>query len=160
MEEIENDKMIYWFVFFAIIIAVAILCHKYVFDFAKEKEDKKQDAVVEKEEFDLDEYIGVWQFYADEDLPLQEVLINYLDGSTITFDYYINGVAYFESQTATLIDNSASFEIFDRDNLGSAKGKLIFKNDKVFVNISSTEIEGVNSGTYEFSIRDEESLLK
>ena len=94
MEEIENDKMIYWFIFFAIIIVAAILGHKYVFDFAKEKENKRQEIVDKKEEFDIDEYMGVWQFYAGEDLPLQEVLINYIDGSTITFDYYVNGVAY------------------------------------------------------------------
>lgn len=158
MEEIENDKMIYWFIFFAVLIFIAVVGHKYVFNYANEKKKEKEE-VVNKDEVNIDDYIGVWQFYADDELPLQEVLINVIDGATITFDYYINDVAYFESQTASLIDNVATFEISDREELGTAKGKITFKNDKVFLTIIKTDIEGVNSGTYEFSEQGDESLL-
>lgn len=157
MDELENDKMIYWFVFFAVLIFLAILGHKYVFSYAEDKQ-KEKDEIIE-DEINIDKYIGVWQFFGDDELPLYELLINVVDGSTITFDYYVNEVAYFESQTAELLGDTANFQIVDRDNLGSAKGKLIFKDNCVWVVITSNDIEGINSGTFQFATRSDENLL-
>ena len=158
MEELENDKMIYWVIFFIIIIILAVVGHYYVFSYAKEKE-KLREEVAEEVSVDLDKYIGVWQIFGDEELPLQELLINVIDGSTITFDYYVNGVAYFESQTASLEDDTATFSITDRDELGIVSGKMTFRHNKVYFVIVDSDIEDVVAGTYQFMDINEESLL-
>jgi hypothetical protein len=159
MEDLENDKIIYWFIFFGVLIFLAVIGHRYVFDYVAQKEKvNEKEHVYEK--YDINDYIGVWQFFGDDDLPLQELLINVVDGSTITFDYYVNGVAYFESQTASLIDDTAEFDINNYEEFGSVKGKITFRDDKIFLVILSTDIDGVNLGTYQFNIKSEDSLLK
>ena len=158
MEDLENDKMIYWFIFFGVLIFLAVIGHRYVFDYVAQKEKvNEKEHVYEK--YDINDYIGVWQFFGDDDLPLQELLINVVDGSTITFDYYVNGVAYFESQTAILIDDTAEFDIRECDGLGFAKGNFTFRDNKIFLVVTSTDIENVNFGTYQFRVRSEDSLL-
>ncbi len=158
MEELENDKMIYWVIFFIIIIVLAVVGHHYVFNYAEEKE-KLREEVKEEVGIDLDKYIGVWQLFGDDEVPLQELLINVIDGSTITFDYYVNGIAYFESQTASLEDDTATFSITDRDELGTVTGKMTFRHNKVYFVVSDSDIEDIVAGTYHFSDMNEESLL-
>ncbi len=157
MDELENDKMIYWVVFFVILIILAVVGHYYVFSYADTKEKEREEVV--EEVIDLDKYIGVWQLFGDDELPLQEVLVNVIDGSTITFDYYVKDVAYFESQTASLEDDTATFSMSDKDNNGSISGKMTFRHNKVYFVISSSDIDGVIAGTYQFTDMGEESLL-
>ena len=158
MEELENDKMIYWILFFGGIIILAVVGHYYVFSYADSKE-KQREEEKEVEAVELDNYIGVWQFFGDSDLPLQEVLINVVDGSTITFDYYVKDEAYFESQTASLEDDTATFSMSDRDESGIVSGKMTFRHNKVYFVILSSDIDGVVAGTYVFSDVSDESLL-
>ena len=158
MEELENDKMIYWILFFVGIIILAVVGHYYVFSYADSKE-KQREEEKEVETVDLDNYIGVWQFFGDSDLPLQEVLVNVVDGSTITFDYYVKDEAYFESQTASLEDDTATFSMSDRDDSGIVSGKMTFRHNKVYFVILSSDIDGVVAGTYVFSDVSDESLL-
>ncbi len=157
MDELENDKMIYWVVFFVILIILAVVGHYYVFSYADTKEKEREEVV--EEVIDLDKYIGVWQLFGDDELPLQEVLVNVIDGSTITFDYYVKDVAYFESQTASLEDDTATFSMSDKDNNGFVSGKITFRHNKVYFVISSSDIDGVIAGTYQFTDMGEESLL-
>lgn len=157
MEEIENDKMIYWVIFFAFLIVVAVLGHHFVFKEAMEKSKEKDKKIVE-EQINLNDYIGVWHFWLDGNKPLQEISINVIDGSTVTFDYYVDEVIAIESETASLIDEIASFNI--KNDFGYIKGKIIFRSDKLFLTITSTDVEGLNSGNYEFLEKSNESYLK
>ena len=159
MEDLENDKMIYWFIFFGVLIFLAVIGHRYVFNYVENKEKEEEKQIFYDENYDINDYLGVWQFFGNDDLPLQELLINVVDGSTVTFDYFVNDVAYFESQTASLVDDTAEFNISERDNLGFVKGKFTFRDNKIFLVIISSDIDGVNAGTYQFKVKSEDSLL-
>jgi len=158
LEELENDKIIYWILFFIILVVIAVFGHYYVFSYAEEKKKENEQAIINNQ-VDIDDYMGVWQLFGDDELPLQELSINILDGSTITFDYFINEVAYFDSQTASLDKDTANFEINDRENSGMAKGKIIFQNNKIYLVVTLTNIVDINPGTYVFVDRSQESLL-
>lgn len=161
MEEFENeyDKGIYWVIFFIGLLVIGLIGHYFVFSYSNDKKEDKK-VIEEKKEEDIDAYKGVWQLFEDEDdlYPVQELCINYIDGSIITFDYLLKDGYKFESQTADLIDNSASFEINDEVE-GNISGKIIFKNNKVFLAIISSDVEDITTGTIEFSLRVDESLL-
>jgi len=162
MEELEkiSDKGIYWGIFFSILIVVGVLGHNFVFNFVNEKKTDK-NVIVEEEQFDLDSYLGVWQLYGnDEDNPEQELCINIVDGNVITFDYFVKDVAYFDSQTAEFDYNMANFEMEDREGKVFVSGKIIFKNNKVFLGISSSSLEDITTGTVEFREKGKDSILK
>ena len=161
MEEFENeyDKGIYWVIFFIGLLIIGLIGHYFVFSYSNEKKEDNK-VIEEKKEENIDSYKGVWQLFEDEDdlYPVQELCINYIDGATITFDYLLKDGYKFESQTADLISNSASFEIYDRIE-GKISGKIIFKNNKVFLAITSSDIEDITPGTIEFNLRVDDSLL-
>lgn len=161
MEEFENefDKGIYWIIFFVILIVIAVIGYNFVFKYGT-KETKKKSETVVNEIFDVDQYKGVWQLFGDADLPEQELCINIIDGSTITFDYYIKDLVYFDSQTASLEDEKANFIITDRQGTINIEGSIIFKNDKIFFAITSTSFEQIPLGTFQFLDKSDESLLK
>lgn len=160
MEELENeyDKGIYWAIFFIGLIIIALLGYKFVFSYNKDEDVSDKDVTLE-DNLDIDDYKGIWQLFGDDEIPEQELCVNIIDGSTITFDYFVRDVAYFESQTASLDENTATFTMKDRNEEITVVGKLIFKNDKVFLAVTSSSLEDIATGTIEFSSRGEESLL-
>ena len=159
MEELENeyDKGIYWIIFFVIIIIVAILGYKFVFNYEK-NDDSAEEATEEK--ININDYRGVWALKGEEDLPNEELIIDMIDGSTITFSYFVKDTAYFESQTAEIIDDEATFNATDRDEKITIIGKLIFNEDKISVVISNSNVEDISLGMIEFNEKVENSLLK
>lgn len=152
MEFLDNDddKGIYWVVFFVILLIIAIVGYKFVFSYHKPKDGKKADEEL-VEGFTIDDYKGTWMLYGDEDKVVQELRINIVDGSTLTFDYTIDEVVSFESQTAEIEDNVATFEIEDSDSEITISGRLIFRNNKIFLVITYANSDDISLGTIEFS---------
>lgn len=159
MEEMENEyeKGIYWVIFFIILAFLAFLGYEFVFNNKKTNEDEGTSEEVVQESYDS--YKGIWQLFGDEDLPEYELAINIIDGVTITFDFGIKDSNYFESQTASLEDDTARFEIVSEDN-DKLIGKIILKNNKVFLTITSSSFDNITAGTIEFSEKGEENLIK
>ena len=165
MEEFENeyDKGFYWVIFFIGLLVIGLLGHYFVFGYSKE--EKNNSVIVDEEqEIDLNSYKGVWQWFLgeDDDYPVQELCISYINGNIISFDYFLKDGYKFENQTAELVSDSDSmyalFEIKD-DVEGNIFGKISFKNNKVFLAITSSDIEDITTGTIVFDVRVEESLL-
>ncbi len=146
----DNDKGIYWVVFFVILLIMAIVGYKFVFSYHKPKDENKTDEEL-AEGFKFDDYKGTWVLYGDEDKVVQELRINIVDGSTLTFDYSIEEIVSFESKTAELEDNVATFDIEDSDSEMNISGRLIFRNDKIFLVITSANSSDISLGTIEFS---------
>lgn len=159
MEDLENEKGVYWIIFFIVLALVAVLGHYFVFNYSNEKE-KKKDETKEEDQINVNDYIGIWQLiYEESDTPEKEVCINVVDGSTITFDYFIKDGVYFDSQTAHLDGDTATFEMVDRKNEVSVEGKIVFKNDKLYFTVTSSSSDEVLTGTYQFTDKGDESLL-
>lgn len=157
MEEMENEyeKGIYWVVFFVVILFAAFWGYEVVFN-SKEVEKEEKEEVIESENYDS--YVGIWQLFGNDDIPEYEFVVHMIDGETITFDFGVRDVIYYESKTATFDGDVARFEIDDDEN--KLVGKIAFKNDKVFFIITSSSLDGITVGTIEFSENGEESLLK
>ncbi|MBQ7105513.1 MAG: hypothetical protein IJN90_06620 [Bacilli bacterium] len=157
MEEMENeyDKGIYWLIFFVLILLLGLFLHFFV---SKLNDDKEEDyEIVDEEVENYASYIGVWQIYGNDDEPNYELSINVLDGSTVTFDYTAKDVERFESQTATIENDTARFDIKLNDY--ELKGKMVFRNNKVYFTITSSNIDEISTGTMTFSDKGKESLL-
>ena len=158
--EIEYEKGYYWGVFFIVLLVVGLVGHNLVFNNKKEKQEKTKVDIIE-EKIDFDSYKGVWQLFLDEGdhFPAHELCINYINADIITFNYYLDGYK-FENQTAKIVvdDNSASFVINDEVE-GDLSGKIIFKNNKVFLAIISSNIDDIATGTIEFRVKTDDSLL-
>lgn len=161
MEDLENeqDKIGYWLVFFVIVIVIAVVGYFFVF-YSDNKVKKETKEEVVEEEDKLDKYIGIWAIFTDDkDIPDSELCINIIDGSTITFDYYVKDSLYFESKTAHVEKDTASFEIENDDEI-TLEGKMVFRNDKIFLILDASSDEELPLGTFEFSEKTDESLLR
>ena len=157
MEEFENeyDNVMNWVVFFVALIVIAIVGYRFVFNYQKNKDDDID--ILEEDTINIDEYKGVWVLYGNNDTILQELSINIADGSTITFDYIINGKIYFESQAATLDGDRANFDITDRDKEINIKGRLVFGNEKISLVITYSSTDDIPLGTVDLLDRIDES---
>ena len=162
MEEFENeyDRGIYWIILLVVVVILAVVGYFFVFNYHKKAKENVEEAVLE-DDSDINSYKGVWTLYGDESKAFEEVCINIIDGSTVTFDFFIDGVAYFESQTAHLENNTATFEeIVDSKNGTIISGKMIFRNDKMFLAITtSSDEDDISPGTIEFTEKSDESVL-
>ena len=158
--EIEYEKGYYWGVFFIVLLVVGLVGHNLVFNNKKEtKEETKVDVIEEK--IDFDSYKGVWQLFLDEGdyFPAYELCINYINDDIITFNYYLDEYK-FENQTAKIVvDDNNAFFVIDDELEGSLSGKIIFKNNKVFLAIISSNIDDIATGTIEFGAKADDSLL-
>ena len=69
----------------------------------------------------------------------------------------VKDVERFESQTATIENDTARFDIKLNDY--ELKGKMVFRNNKVYFTITSSNIDEISTGTMTFSDKEKESLL-
>ena len=141
-------------------IIFAVVGYFFVFNYHKEEDKSEVDDSTE-ESTNYDDYKGVWFLKGeDEDEPSEELCINIIDGSTLTFDYFVKDVAYFESQTASIEANQANFDIVDRNDEITLSGRIIFRNDKIFLVITSSSVEDISPGTIEFIEKSNDSVLE
>lgn len=157
MEEMENehDKGIYWLIFFALIIILGVFLHSFVSKF--DSNSKTEVEIVDGNVDNYESYIGVWQIYGNDDVPNYELSINVLDGSTVTFDYAVKDFERFESEIATIENDTARFSINSNDI--EIVGKMVFRNNKIYFTITSSNVSEISTGTMTFSDKSEESLL-
>lgn len=157
MEEMENeyDKGIYWIIFFVLIIILGVFLHSFVSKF--DSSSKNEVEIVDGNVDNYESYIGVWQIYGNDDVPNYELSINVLDGSTVTFDYAVKDFERFESEIATIENDTARFSI-NSDDI-EIVGKMVFRNNKIYFTITSTNVSEISTGTMTFSDKSEESLL-
>lgn len=163
MEDLENeqDRIGYWIVFFVVVLVVAVVGYFIVFYNNDKASSKKEVPDIIEEEDKLNNYIGVWAMFTDdEDMPDSELCINIIDGSTLTFDYYIKNTLYFESETAHIEKNTANFEIKDESSEVTLEGKIVFRNDKLFLILESSSNEELSLGTFEYTEKVDNSVLR
>ena len=144
MEELENehDKGLYWVVFFICLLFVGILVHNFVFSYKEEEKDKEKEVV---DNFDISLYKGIWGLYGEDGDIREELSIDVVDGSTITFSYSKGEDIYFESKTASLDNNIAYFTIEEDDD--KVTGKIRFSDNYVFLTVVTSTVDGVVDGT-------------
>ena len=160
MEELENenDRGIYWVIFFVGLLVIGFIVHNFVFSYENDSEEVIETS--ETTEFDISSYIGIWQLFGNSDVPENELsIISVIEDEKIVFDYHIKDVASFEEQIAYIDGNTASFEMTDVDGGIFISGKIIFRDNKVFLAIVSSTDEDITTGTIEFRKKGEESLL-
>ena len=121
--------------------------------------DEKVGNEEKEENVTYDSYLGVWQLFGNDDVPEYELSIEIIDGATITFDFAVRDVVYFESKTASFEEETARFELENEDE-EKLVGRMSFKNDKVLLTITSSSFEEITVGTIEFSEKGDEQLLK
>lgn len=160
MEELENssDKGIYWIIFFIGLLIIGFLVHNFVFSYKNEEKDVREGSD-EVEEFDIIDYIGIWQLFGESDIPEHELSIISVENNILTFDYYVKDIASFVKQEAKLDGNVAKFDMVDVDRNFFVSGKIIFRGNRVFLAIISSSFEDIVTGTIEFNIKGEENLL-
>ena len=151
MEETEGEKFIYWGVFFAIIIIMAVGGYFLAFGNKKEVNESKKEET--KEEYNYDKYRGKW-LLKDEEEVNEELDINSIDSSKVEFNYSIKDIATFEKQTALLEGASAEFYITTEDGEIELSGRLVFREDKIVLVITDTNNDDISLGSIEFTEKE------
>jgi len=108
--------------------------------------------------FDVTGYVGVWR-NDDSSSPVDEFIINSVEGNIISFDYLIDGITTFEGVTATLDNNKASFDVVNELEW-NIKGYFIMENDEVTLTITDSSNEYIEKTTTTYKLHRDKSNLK
>ena len=111
-----------------------------------------------EQKLDISSYKGVWQ-YPDSTYPDEELIIKSIEHNKINFDYVIDGITSFDNVTATLNNNTATFDA-KNDGDWNIKGTISFKNNTVFFKINESSNENVQEESITFSIKSNKSILQ
>ena len=107
----------------------------------------------------LKSYKGVWQYFDGMDIPETELIINKIDSKNVDFDLHMYRIAGFENVTGVVSGNTATFSIIE-DNELVIKGKIVFGNNKVTLNIEKSSWDYIKTGKTVFNKKSNNSILK
>ena len=109
---------------------------------------------------DLSSYKGVWRSdqVLDSGIPDEEFIINDITNNSINFDYIKYRIVSFNSVTAQLTNNIATFEV--ANNNINIKGTVTLSNNTIILTINSSSFESVKPGSYTFRAKAQNSVLK
>lgn len=157
MEYLENEenKGVYWIIFFLFIIVLIILGYYFVFE--KGVNNKTGNSEIEEKQEDeiIEDYIGIWKTKDSDDGEIitdYELTIIKIDGSSIVFDLKLSEDYIFNNQFGDLEDNKASFDI-DKDDI-KISGDLSFKDNRIYLSILSSTDDDVPIGTIRFDSKE------
>ena len=157
MEYLENEenKGVYWIIFFLFIIVLIILGYYFVFE--KGVNNKTGNSEIEEKQEDeiIEDYIGIWKTKDSDDGEIitdYELTIIKIDGSSIVFDLKLSEEYIFNNQFGDLEDNKASFDI-DKDDI-KISGDLSFKDNRIYLSILSSTDDDVPIGTIRFDSKE------
>jgi len=107
------------------------------------------------------DYVAIWQYYTTTNIttPEMELIINKIENGKVSFDLLMYHVNAFENASATLLDNTASFDIKSKDNV-NVKGTITLSDNKVTLNIKESTSTDIKVGTTEFTRKADKSVLK
>ncbi len=154
MEYLENEenKGIYWIIFFLFIIVIAIAGYYFVFEKGVQKKSNNNEIHDEEKKESINDYIGIWKTKDSEDDEIEldyEIDITKIDGATVIFDLILSDELMFTNQFGDLVDNKASFDI-DNEEI-KISGEITFKDHCLYLSIlSSSDDELVPIGTMRF----------
>ncbi|MBR1413882.1 MAG: hypothetical protein IJ574_04360 [Bacilli bacterium] len=120
--------------------------------------NKSDSSKLEKNEENIEDYIGVWQ-YPDSNYPNEELIIKKINSNVITFDYVIDGITTFESVTAKLYKNEATFDVKNEGDW-NIKGTMKFNNNTVVFNIEKSSNDNIPVNKTTFTIKSKKSVLQ
>ena len=157
MEYLENEenKGVYWIIFFLFVIVLIILGYYFVFE--KGVNNKTGNSEIEEKQEDeiIEDYIGIWKTKDSDDGEIitdYELTIIKIDGSSIVFDLKLSEEYIFNNQFGDLEDNKASFDI-DKDDI-KISGDLSFKDNRIYLSILSSTDDDVPIGTIRFDSKE------
>ena len=157
MEYLENEenKGVYWIIFFLFIIVLIILGYYFVFE--KGVNNKTGNSEIEEKQEDeiIEDYIGIWKTKDSDDGEIitdYELTIIKIDGSSIVFDLKLSEEYIFNNQFGDLEDNKASFDI-DKDDI-KISVDLSFKDNRIYLSILSSTDDDVPIGTIRFDSKE------
>ena len=123
----------------------------------KEVEKKKEEEKPSEpapEDIDLNDYVGVWQYFEGGENPEMEIIIKSVSDSTVNFDYVVYRIASFDGIEASLDKDIATFSTDEiTGSISFEEGKIVLKTDK-------SSNGNIKPGTIEFTIKTNESALQ
>ena len=124
----------------------------------EEKKSEENSKEEKDEKIKYDEYIGVWQDFAEgeKDIPEGELLITKVEENKIKFDFLLYRIASIENIEATMTGKEGTFNASDEN----VKGKIIFNDNMVTLEIDEGSNENIVPRKIEFTTKSDYSIIK
>ncbi len=112
---------------------------------------------------DYSNYIGVWQYFnPGATTPDVELIINEISNGIVYYDILFYRLAGYENQKASInSDGKVDFSTVRNENSSAPiSGTMQFGNNKVILDITSSEFMNIKPQTIDFYIKSSDSILK
>ena len=119
-----------------------------------EPNDPTQPSEPDSEDIDLNDYVGVWQYFEGGTNPEMEIIIKSVSENRIDFDYAVYRIAGFEGINATFNNGIATF------STDEITGTITFEKGKILLKIDKSSNEYINHDTIEFTTKVKDSALQ
>jgi hypothetical protein len=119
------------------------------------KEDKETN---DNKDSKLSSYKAVWRI-DDSAIPTEEIIINSIDESKVSFDYVLYRLGEFKNIEGKIDGNVATFSATN-DIEWTIKGTLTFADNKVIVEIKESSVELINKGKNTFAVKGDKSIIR
>ena len=113
-----------------------------------------QPSEPDSEDIDLNDYVGVWQYFEGGTNPEMEIIIKSVSENRIDFDYEVYRIAGFEGINATFNNGIATF------STDEITGTITFEKGKILLKIDKSSNEYINPDTIEFTTKAKDSALQ
>lgn len=112
---------------------------------------------------DYSNYIGVWQYFnPGATTPDVELIINEISNGIVYYDILFYRLAGYENQKASInSEGKVDFSTVRNENSSAPiSGTMQFENNKVILDITSSEFGNIKPQTIEFYIKSSDSILR